>query len=67
MLRSRRSQYIFYFSCFMVVFYVGGGIMLSATNIYKFQNQVMIGIALIVYGIFRAARIWNMKREEEID
>lgn len=51
----------------MVVFYVGGGIMLSATNIYKFQNQVMIGIALIVYGIFRAARIWNMKREEEID
>jgi hypothetical protein len=46
----------------MVVFYFGTGLMLSCTEVYKFENKNLIGIALLVYGIFRAARIWSAVR-----
>jgi hypothetical protein len=62
MLSETRSKYLFYFSIFMVVFYCGTGVMLSCTDVYKFENKNLIGIALIVYGIFRAARIWSAVR-----
>jgi len=62
MLTETRSKYLFYFSVFMVVFYAGVGIMLSCTTLYRFENQELIGIAFLVYGFFRAARIWNAWR-----
>ncbi|MBX7181501.1 MAG: hypothetical protein K1X82_05270 [Bacteroidia bacterium] len=63
MLSERRSKYLLWFSIFMVVFYVVTGLILSLTSIYKFENQTLIGVALIIYGIFRAARIWSAVRD----
>ena len=67
MLAERRSKYLLWFAVFMVVFYISVGLLLCFTGYYQFENKILVGISLIVYGVFRAARIWNASRENSLE
>jgi uncharacterized membrane protein HdeD (DUF308 family) len=60
-----------YFGLFMVIVYLGIGIFLilmgENSAFLNRTTRLVLGIALIVYGIFRAWRVFKTQRDEKPD
>lgn len=54
-----------WFGIFMVIFYVGIGILLIIANntfqIYKPVITIIVGVILCIYGLWRGYRLWKNK------
>lgn len=54
-----------WFGIFMVIFYVGIGILLIIANntfqIYKPVITIIVGVLLCIYGLWRGYRLWKDK------
>jgi hypothetical protein len=65
------KKLIAYFGYFMVLFYLSAGIMLLIPNVeIGFLNHIarmILGIALLIYGIFRAWRVYKINQNENAD
>lgn len=65
MLPETKARILLGFAVFMVMLYLGFGIILFFTDFFNFENKGIVGIALMVYGIFRAARAWSNFRNSD--
>ena len=60
-----------YFSSIMVLVYLGAGVALLLPGLQvsylKSSTRMILGIALILYGIFRAWRAFKTNKDEKTD
>lgn len=60
-----------YFSSLMVLVYIGAGVALLLPGLQvsylKSSTRIILGIALLLYGIFRAWRIFKTSKDENTD
>ena len=60
-----------YFSTLMVLVYLGAGLTMLLPGLQlsylKYETRIILGIALILYGMFRAWRAFKTNKDEETD